>query len=121
MDTANLDLPSVTARLNFFDVQNIQRYFNTLHIPSLFHCCYKSSLVFSLAMMSSPLSCQSLGQQTNPVDWWNRSLRVRKPHTPNATHNTGRWETRERLYFLQGLRLYGKGRWKKISELISTR
>lgn len=34
---------------------------------------------------------------------------------------TGRWETGERILFLQGLRHYGKGKWKKISDLISTR
>lgn len=34
---------------------------------------------------------------------------------------TGRWERWERQAFLEGLRKYGQGKWKKISKLIPTR
>ena len=33
----------------------------------------------------------------------------------------GRWEKWERMVFLYGYRLYGKGKWSKISKLIPTR
>jgi hypothetical protein len=33
----------------------------------------------------------------------------------------GRWEQWERFAFLRGLRMYGRGKWKKISKLIPTR
>eukprot|EP00980_Cylindrotheca_fusiformis_P010613 scaffold2362_cov109-Cylindrotheca_fusiformis.AAC.4 len=36
-------------------------------------------------------------------------------------HNTGRWEEYEKLAFLRGLRLYGRGNWKAIGSLIPTR
>ena len=39
---------------------------------------------------------------------------------PNRS-NSGRWEKWERILFLQGLRLHGRGKWTKISEMISTR
>lgn len=98
---------------------------HTLCIPSLtlFPQQRLLCLFFSYCIMISPLECHTPVQHAhgNPMDFWNHSLRVRKPHTPNATHNTGRWESRERLTFLYGLRLYGKGKWKQISELISTR
>jgi hypothetical protein len=35
--------------------------------------------------------------------------------------NTGRWTEWEKLAFLKGLRLYGRGNWKKISDMIPTR
>lgn len=35
--------------------------------------------------------------------------------------NVGRWDHWERLAFLEGLRRYGRGRWKKISDMIPTR
>lgn len=34
---------------------------------------------------------------------------------------TGRWELWEKRAFLEGLRRYGRGKWKKISRLIPTR
>lgn len=48
-------------------------------------------------------------------------ISTRNATTAVTTSNTGRWETRERLAFLRGLRLYGRGNWKQISKMISTR
>jgi hypothetical protein len=36
-------------------------------------------------------------------------------------HKTGRWTQGERFAFLQGLRIHGRGKWKKISRTIPTR
>jgi len=73
-------------------------------------------------MMSTPLQLQTPSKHEDALMTSRSRLpHVRRPHTPNATHNTGRWETWERLRFLQGLRIYGKGKWKQISEMISTR
>ena len=33
----------------------------------------------------------------------------------------GRWEKREKLAFLQGLRLFGRGKWKRIGDNIPSR
>jgi hypothetical protein len=50
-------------------------------------------------------------------------VRSRGPLKPLPTNrgNIGRWEKRERMLFLQGLRRYGRGKWTNISEMISTR
>jgi hypothetical protein len=40
---------------------------------------------------------------------------------PANSGNSGRWEKWERMLFLQGLRRFGRGKWTKISEMISTR
>ena len=35
--------------------------------------------------------------------------------------NKGRWSDEEKLLFLVGLRKYGKGRWKQIGRVLTTR
>jgi len=38
-----------------------------------------------------------------------------------STYNLGRWSAKEKKLFLEGLHTFGKGRWKKIGQLVTTR
>jgi hypothetical protein len=47
---------------------------------------------------------------------------VPAPSTPDSpTLKHGRWSTAEKLLFLHGLKLFGRGRWKKISTFLPLR
>lgn len=41
--------------------------------------------------------------------------------TNKESYNTGRWGGSEKRLFLEGLRRYGKGRWKQIGKVVKTR
>jgi hypothetical protein len=41
--------------------------------------------------------------------------------TDSPTLKIGRWSTAEKLLFLHGLKLFGRGRWKKISTFLPLR
>jgi len=41
--------------------------------------------------------------------------------TSRASSRSGRWTPDEKLLFLHGLKLYGRGRWKKIRQFLPTR
>jgi Myb-like DNA-binding domain len=41
--------------------------------------------------------------------------------TSRFSSRSGRWTPEEKLLFLHGLRLYGRGRWKKIRQFLPTR
>ena len=64
---------------------------------------------------ADPVANESLLVIATPAD------ARRDPLTPNGFHNVGKWQDFERIKFLQGLRRYGRGKWSKIGEGISTR
>jgi hypothetical protein len=48
-----------------------------------------------------------------------RSRRRRRANPAN--YNKGRWSEKEKQLFLIGLRKYGKGKWKEIGTILTTR
>lgn len=50
-----------------------------------------------------------------------RTMEGRSSTAAESLKNTGRWTEWEKLAFLKGLRLHGRGNWKKISSMIPTR
>ena len=46
---------------------------------------------------------------------------VEGEETNEGKYNTGRWARSEKKLFLEGLRRYGKGRWKQIGKVVKTR
>ena len=54
------------------------------------------------------------GYQTRPVAEKKRG----PPKRPRRASKSGEWSLDERLLFLHGLKLYGRGKWKEISEQV---
>jgi hypothetical protein len=50
-----------------------------------------------------------------------RSIDKRNTTQETKKKNVGRWFQHERRAFLSGLRIHGRGKWKKISKMIPTR
>jgi hypothetical protein len=50
-----------------------------------------------------------------------RSIAKRNTTQETKKKNVGRWFQHERRAFLSGLRIHGRGKWKKISKMIPTR
>jgi len=45
----------------------------------------------------------------------------KRDNEEEGSYNTGRWGGSEKRLFLEGLRQYGKGRWKQIGKVVKTR
>jgi len=80
------------------------------------HCINTVLIVVSLNMTKKTLSACDVSK---------RSKRTKKSSTSHEHHRRrnkiGRWEQWEHETFLHGLKIYGKGNWKLISQMIPTR
>lgn len=61
------------------------------------------------------------GTDTRKKNGESNSEDVEGDETNEGKYNTGRWARSEKKLFLEGLRRYGKGRWKQIGKVVQTR
>jgi len=59
--------------------------------------------------------------ETKTISKKQRKKKETKKKDSKKSTSIGRWEPWEHLEFLRGLRVHGRGRWKKIGEKIPTR
>ena len=58
---------------------------------------------------------------TNGINTIKLKTKSKKRDVDDANYNLGRWSAKEKRLFLEGLHQFGKGRWKKIGQLVTTR
>lgn len=77
-----------------------------------------AAAMYNYSVHHKVLSLPALMPAAAPIAWVPASI---PPNPATAKSVVGRWTDQEHSLFLQGLQMYGRGKWIQIAELIKTR